>query len=118
MGESNKFVYDTSEETGKPLTTHQFYDGTPHPWEFKRVWHLEPSLDDPDTVFAGIEDAASRQSVVVADVHIVQGQVAVVQDAAPDLLAAVLEGGLGIMVADALFGFITHPPAKRANVGG
>ena len=58
MGESNKFVYDTSEETGKPLTTHQFYDGTPHPWEFKRVWHLEPSLDDPDTVFAGIEDAA------------------------------------------------------------
>ena len=58
MGESNKFVYDTSEETGKPLTTHQFYDGTPHPWEFKRVWHLEPSLDDPDTVFAGVEDAA------------------------------------------------------------
>jgi photosystem II stability/assembly factor-like uncharacterized protein len=58
MGESNKFVYDTSAETGKPLTTHQFYDGTPHPWEFKRVWHLEPSLDDPDTVFAGIEDAA------------------------------------------------------------
>ena len=58
MGESNKFVYDTSEETGKPLTTHQFYDGTLKPWEFKRVWHLEPSLDDPDTVFAGIEDAA------------------------------------------------------------
>src|SRR5688500_19292399 len=58
MGESNKFVYDTSEETGKPLTTHQFYDGTPHPWEVKRVWHLEPSLDDPDTVYAGVEDAA------------------------------------------------------------
>jgi photosystem II stability/assembly factor-like uncharacterized protein len=58
MGESNKFVYDTSEETGKPLTTHQFYDGTLKPWEFKRVWHLEPSLDDPDTVFAGVEDAA------------------------------------------------------------
>jgi photosystem II stability/assembly factor-like uncharacterized protein len=58
MGESNRFVYDTSDETGKPLTTHQFYDGTPHPWEFKRVWHLEPSLDDPDTVYAGIEDAA------------------------------------------------------------
>src|SRR4029078_3932044 len=38
-GESNKFVYDTSAETGKPLTTHQWYDGTPHPWEFKRVWH-------------------------------------------------------------------------------
>ncbi len=58
MGESNKFVYDTSPETGAPLTTHQFYDGTQHPWEFKRVWHLEPSLTDPDTVFAGIEDAA------------------------------------------------------------
>ncbi len=57
-GESNKFVYDTSPETGKPLTTHQFYDGTQHPWEFKRVWHLEPSLTDPDTVYAGIEDAA------------------------------------------------------------
>jgi len=40
---SNKFVYDTSAQTGKPLTTHQWYDGTQHPWEFKRVWHLEPS---------------------------------------------------------------------------
>jgi photosystem II stability/assembly factor-like uncharacterized protein len=57
-GESNKFVYDTSPETGKPLTTHQFYDGTQRPWEFKRVWHLEPSPDDPDTVYAGVEDAA------------------------------------------------------------
>jgi photosystem II stability/assembly factor-like uncharacterized protein len=57
-GESNKFVYDTSPETGKPLTTHQFYDGTQRPWEFKRVWHLEPSLEDPDTVYAGVEDAA------------------------------------------------------------
>jgi photosystem II stability/assembly factor-like uncharacterized protein len=57
-GESNKFVYDTSAETGKPLTTHQWYDGTQHPWEFKRVWHLEPSLTDPDTVYAGVEDAA------------------------------------------------------------
>jgi hypothetical protein len=55
---SNKFAYDTSEEMGKPLTTHQWYDGTQHPWEFKRVWHLEPSLDDPDTVYAGVEDAA------------------------------------------------------------
>ena len=45
-GESNKFVYDTSADTGKPLTTHQWYDGTQHPWEFKRVWHLEPSLTD------------------------------------------------------------------------
>jgi photosystem II stability/assembly factor-like uncharacterized protein len=57
-GASNKFVYDTSPETGKPLTTHQWYDGTQHPWEFKRVWHLEPSLTDPDTVYAGVEDAA------------------------------------------------------------
>ena len=48
----NKFVYD-----GVP-GTHQWYDGTPHPWEFKRVWHLEPSLTDPDTVWAGVEDAA------------------------------------------------------------
>ena len=38
--------------------THQWYDGTPHPWEFKRVWHLEPSLTDPDHVYAGVEDAA------------------------------------------------------------
>ena len=61
-GESNKFVYDTSEKTGKPLTTHQWYDGTPHAWEFKRVWHLEPSLDDPDTIYAGVEDAALFRS--------------------------------------------------------
>jgi photosystem II stability/assembly factor-like uncharacterized protein len=61
-GESNKFVYDTSPETGKPLTTHQWYDGTPHPWEFKRVWHLEPSLTDLDMVYAGIEDAALFRS--------------------------------------------------------
>src|SRR5438477_3030468 len=60
--ESNKFVYDTSSETGKPLTTHQFYDGKQHPWEFKRVWHLEPSLTDADTVYAGIEDAAIFRS--------------------------------------------------------
>ena len=57
-GESNKFVYDSSKETGAPLTTHQWYDGTQHPWEFKRVWHLEPSLTDPNTVYAGVEDAA------------------------------------------------------------
>src|SRR5438270_4347886 len=61
--ESNKFVYDTSLETGKPLTTHQWYDGTPHPWEFKRVWHLEPSLTEPDTVYAGVEDAALFRSI-------------------------------------------------------
>src|SRR5574337_1527599 len=61
-GESNKFVYDTSADTGKPLTTHQWYDGTPHPWEFKRVWHLEPSLSDPNVVSAGVEDAAIFRS--------------------------------------------------------
>jgi photosystem II stability/assembly factor-like uncharacterized protein len=52
----NKFAYD-----GVP-GTHQWYDGTAHPWEFKRVWHLEPSLTDPDTVYAGVEDAALFQS--------------------------------------------------------
>ena len=52
----NKFEYD-----GVP-GTHQWYDGTPHPWEFKRVWHLEPSLSDPDTVYAGVEDAALFRS--------------------------------------------------------
>ncbi len=52
----NKFAYDG--EAG----THQWYDGTPHPWEFKRAWHLEPSLTDPDTVYAGVEDAALFRS--------------------------------------------------------
>ncbi len=52
----NEFTYD-----GVP-GTHQWYDGTPHPWEFKRVWHLEPSLTDPDTVYAGVEDAALFRS--------------------------------------------------------
>jgi hypothetical protein len=61
-GASNKFVYDDSPATGKPLTTHQWYDGTQHPWEFKRVWHLEPSLIDPETVYAGVEDAALFRS--------------------------------------------------------
>jgi photosystem II stability/assembly factor-like uncharacterized protein len=61
-GESNKFKYDDSKETGKPLTTHQWYDGTQHPWEFKRVWHLEPSHTDPNLVYAGVEDAALFKS--------------------------------------------------------
>ncbi|HLW48507.1 MAG TPA: sialidase family protein [bacterium] len=52
----NQFTY-----AGVP-GTHQWYDGTPHPWEFKRVWHLEPSLTDPDTVYAGVEDAALFRS--------------------------------------------------------
>jgi photosystem II stability/assembly factor-like uncharacterized protein len=52
----NEFTY-----AGVP-GTHQWYDGTPHPWEFARVWHLEPSLTDPDTVYAGVEDAALFRS--------------------------------------------------------
>ncbi len=52
----DKFVYDGA------TTTHQWYDGTQHPWEFKRIWHLEPSLTAPDTVYAGAEDAALFRS--------------------------------------------------------
>jgi photosystem II stability/assembly factor-like uncharacterized protein len=52
----NEFLYK-----GVP-GTHQWYDGTPHPWEFKRVWHLEPSLHDADTIYAGVEDAAIFRS--------------------------------------------------------
>ena len=59
---SNNFAYDTSANGGAPLTTHQWYDGTQHPWEFKRVWHIEPSLTDANTVYAGIEDAALFRS--------------------------------------------------------
>jgi photosystem II stability/assembly factor-like uncharacterized protein len=53
----NEFKYE-----GVP-GTHKWYDGTQHPWEFKRVWHLEPSLTDPDTVYAGAEDAALFKTV-------------------------------------------------------
>ncbi len=56
-GESNKFVY-----AGRP-GTHKWYDGTQHPWEFKRIWHLEPALDNPDVVYAGAEDAALFKSI-------------------------------------------------------
>jgi photosystem II stability/assembly factor-like uncharacterized protein len=52
----NEFAYD-----GVP-GTHQWYDGTQHPWQFARVWHFEPTLDDPDTVYAGVEDAALFRS--------------------------------------------------------
>jgi photosystem II stability/assembly factor-like uncharacterized protein len=52
----SKFEYDGD------VGTHQWYDGTPRPWEFKRIWHLEPSLTDPDVVFAGGEDAAIFRS--------------------------------------------------------
>jgi len=48
----NKFLYEGT--TGP----HLWYDGTPHPWEFARVWHLEPSRTDPDAVYAGVQDAA------------------------------------------------------------
>jgi photosystem II stability/assembly factor-like uncharacterized protein len=52
----NKFMYQ-----GTP-GTHLWYDGTAHPWEFKRIWHFEPSLTDPDLVYAGAEDAALFKS--------------------------------------------------------
>src|SRR4051795_7091978 len=52
----NEFQYSGGTDT------HQWYDGTPHPWEFARVWHLEPSATDPDMVYAGVEDAALFQS--------------------------------------------------------
>jgi len=52
----NKFAYEG--ETG----THLWYDGTPRPWEFTRIWHLEPSPNDPDTVYAGAQDAALFRS--------------------------------------------------------
>ncbi|MCL4210868.1 MAG: hypothetical protein KJZ68_09385, partial [Phycisphaerales bacterium] len=58
-GESNKFLYNEDPACGgAPLTTHQYYDGTQKPWVFKRVWHIEPSLDNPDMAYAGVEDAA------------------------------------------------------------
>jgi photosystem II stability/assembly factor-like uncharacterized protein len=56
VGRSNHFFY------GGEVGTHKWYDGTQHPWEFKRVWHLEPSLTDPETVFAGVEDAGLFKS--------------------------------------------------------
>ncbi|MEX2582311.1 MAG: sialidase family protein [Gemmatimonadota bacterium] len=52
----NEFRYAGETET------HQWYDGTPHPWEFKRLWHFEPAHDEPETVFAGVEDAALFRS--------------------------------------------------------
>jgi photosystem II stability/assembly factor-like uncharacterized protein len=53
----NKFTYE-----GTP-GTHQWYDGTQRPWQFKRIWSLAPSLTDPDTVYAGAEDAALFRSI-------------------------------------------------------
>ena len=59
-GESNMFHYEGG------VGTHKWYDGTQHPWEFKRIWHLEPSLTDPDTVYAGAEDAALGDGDIVS----------------------------------------------------
>lgn len=53
----NEFLYEGG------AGTHQWYDGTPHPWEFARVWHIEPSPADPDVVYAGVEDAALFRSI-------------------------------------------------------
>ncbi len=52
----NQFAYDG------PTGTHLWYDGTPHPWEFARVWHIEPSIHDENTIYAGVEDAAFFRS--------------------------------------------------------
>jgi len=53
----NQFKYEG------PTGTHLWYDNTPHPWDFARVWHLEPSATDPDMVYAGVEDAALFRTV-------------------------------------------------------
>jgi BNR/Asp-box repeat protein len=58
MGEANKFVYDPA----TPITTHQHFDGTQKPWKFTRVWNLQPSPSDPNTVYAGVEDAGLFKS--------------------------------------------------------
>jgi hypothetical protein len=52
----NEFHYEGA------TNTHKWYDNSDHPYEFLRVWHLEPSLTDPDTVYAGVEDAALFKS--------------------------------------------------------
>ncbi len=52
----NDFTYE-----GDP-GTHLFYDGSSMPWRFQRVWNLMPSATDPDTVYAGVEDAALFRS--------------------------------------------------------
>lgn len=56
-GESNRFVYVGN------VGTHKWYDGSQHPWEFKRVWHIEPSLENPDVAFAGVEDAGIFKTI-------------------------------------------------------
>jgi len=84
----NKFTYD-----GVP-GTHQWYDGTPHPWEFARVWHLEPSLTDPDTVYAGLREGGVHRSV--------DGGVVVHPDAASPGIRDRLLGGDGARRPEAL----------------
>ena len=105
--ESNKFIYDSSSETGTPLTTHQLFDGTQHPWEFKRVWHLEPSLTEAETVYAGVEDASlfcstdgartgTRFPACEATVPVPNGTPAQVEWASiPSLLIPAIPGGYG-----------------------
>lgn len=48
----NEFHYEGD------IGDHLWYDGTPRPWSFTRVWHLTPSPVDADVVYAGTEDAA------------------------------------------------------------
>jgi photosystem II stability/assembly factor-like uncharacterized protein len=52
----NEFAY-----RGDP-GLHQHYDGSQKPWNFTRVWQLQPSLADANTVYAGVEDAALFRS--------------------------------------------------------
>jgi hypothetical protein len=52
----NKFLLDGA------IGNYEGYDGTPQGWEFKRVWHLETSLSDPDCIYAGAEDASLFRS--------------------------------------------------------
>jgi hypothetical protein len=84
QGESNKFLYE-----GIP-GTHLWYDGTPHPWEFKRVWHVEPSLDDPDSLCAGVEDAALVLPHHLRNLAQVGGEV-VLEVSSPETVASVLD---------------------------
>ncbi len=60
---------ETWESVGREISyngtpgDHLWFDGSSRPWQFTRVWHMEPSLTDVDTVFAGVEDAALFKSV-------------------------------------------------------
>jgi photosystem II stability/assembly factor-like uncharacterized protein len=52
----NQFAYADGD------AVHQGFDGKPQPWRFTRIWHLEPSPEDRDVVYAGVEDAALFRS--------------------------------------------------------